>query len=190
VPRNRRPQDRAEKQQEIVFAAAALFTDAGYDETSTAKIAAAANVTTNTIYWYFADKDALLVAVLEHILAVALADAAQQAGAPWVDQVLWAIDRLDQHRRLVTVVHARAATSASIATWHDGFHTLMDTMMTDGLRDAGIPDDDLVPLTKVGVFVVEGLLMHPHPEPDRRAIIELLVNRAAQGTGTSDPGPS
>jgi uncharacterized protein YjeT (DUF2065 family) len=31
-------------------------------------------------------------------------------------------------------------------------------------------------MTKIGVFVVEGLLMHPHPEQDRRAIITLLTS--------------
>ena len=61
MPRNRRPQDREEKRAEIVTAAAGLFTEAGYDATSMAKVAASAGVTTNTIYWYFKDKDALWV---------------------------------------------------------------------------------------------------------------------------------
>src|SRR3954468_5491110 len=111
MPRNRRPQDREEKRAEIVAAATALFTESGYEETSVSKVATAAGVTTNTIYWYFADKDALLVAVLDHVLGEALAEAGSEPDRPWVDQVLWAVDRLDQYRRLVTVVHARTATS-------------------------------------------------------------------------------
>jgi AcrR family transcriptional regulator len=176
MPRNRRPQDREEKRHEIVLAAAALFTEVGYDETSTAKIAMAAGVTTTTIYWYFADKDALLVAVLDHVLATALADAALESERPWADQVLWAINRLDEYQRLVTVVHARSATSKPIGVWHDNFHALVDTMMVEGFRGAGVPERDLASMTRIGVFVVEGLLMHAHAERDRQAIINLLTN--------------
>ena len=175
MPRNRRPQDREEKRAEIVLAATTLFTDSGYDETPMSKVASAAGVTTNTIYWYFADKDALLVAVLDHVLESALADAALERDRPWVDQVLWAVDRLERYRRLVTVVHARTATSPLIDTWHDSFHTLVDSLLIDGFRAAGIPEPNLLPMARIGVFVVEGLLMHPDLGQDRRAIIEALA---------------
>lgn len=175
MPRNRRPQDREEKRAEIIAAATVLFTESGFDETSMSKVAAAAGVTTNTIYWYFDDKDALLVAVLDHVLGSALGEAALEPDRPWVDQLLWAVDRLDQYRRLVTVVHARTATSATIDAWHTGFHALMDTLLIEGFRRAGVPDQSLVPMAAIGVFVVEGLLMHPHVGQDRRAIVEALV---------------
>lgn len=175
MPRNRRPQDREEKRAEIVAAATSLFTESGYDESSMSKVAAAAGVTTNTIYWYFDDKDSLLVAVLDHVLGAALGEAALQSDRPWVDQVLWAVDRLTQYRRLVTVVHARTAISPPINTWHDNFHALVDTMLIKGFRRAGVPEMDLKPMAAIGVFVVEGLLMHPHPEPDRRAIVQALM---------------
>ena len=175
MPRNRRPQDREEKRVEIVLAATTLFTESGYDETSMSKVAAAAGVTTNTIYWYFDDKDALLVAVLDHVLGSALADAALGHDQSWVDQMLWAVDRLEQYRRLVTVLHARTAISPLIDTWHDGFHSLVDSLLVDGFRRAGIAQADLVPMARIGVFVVEGLLMHPDLGQDRRAIVEALV---------------
>ncbi|MGY0386233.1 TetR/AcrR family transcriptional regulator [Nocardioides sp. WG-D5] len=185
MPRNRRPQDREEKRQEIVHAAATLFTEVGYDETSTTKIATAAGVTTTTIYWYFADKDALLVAVLDHVLEAALAEAALHSRRPWADQVLWAIDRLEKYRRLVTVVHARASTSESIGAWHDEFHRLVDSMMVEGFRAAGVPESDVGAMTKIGVFVVEGLLMHPQSEQDRRAVVTLLTDQARRGSTSS-----
>lgn len=175
MPRNRRPQDREEKRAEIVAAATALFTEVGYDQTPMSKVASAAGVTTTTIYWYFADKDALLVAVLDHVLEGALAEALLDPNRPWVDQVLWAVDRLDQYQRLVTVVHARTATSPTIDAWHNTFHALVDSLLVDGFRQEGIPERDLVPMAAIGVFVVEGLLMHPHVAQDRRAIVEALV---------------
>lgn len=184
MPRNRRPQDREEKRAEIVAAATALFTESGYDETSVSKVAAAAGVTTNTIYWYFDDKDALLVAVLDHVLGSALTEAALESDRPWADQILWAVDRLDKYRRLVTVVHARTATSPVIDTWHSAFHDLVDAMLIDGFRRAGIPESRLIPTAAIGVFVVEGLLMHPDVGQDRRAIVEALTSPVAEPSGS------
>ena len=175
MPRNRRPQDREEKRGEIIAAAAQLFTEAGYDQTSMAKVAASAGVTTNTIYWYFTDKDALLVGVLDHVLDESLAAAAVHAGEPWVDQVLWAVEQLEQYDRLVTVVHAKASTSPPIETWHTNFHELMDSLMAEGFRGVGVAEADLAAMTRIGAFVVEGLLMHPHTGQHRRDIVEQLT---------------
>ena len=175
MPRNRRPQDREEKRGEIVAAAAGLFTEAGYDHTSMAKVAASAGVTTNTIYWYFEDKDALLVGVLDDILSESLAAASHHADEPWVDQVLWAVEQLDQYHRLVTDVHARASISPSIESWHQNFHDLMDALMAEGFRGVGVAEVDVAAMNRIGAFVIEGLLMHPHTGPSRREIIEQLA---------------
>ncbi|MDN5745100.1 MAG: TetR/AcrR family transcriptional regulator [Nocardioidaceae bacterium] len=177
MPRNRRSVDREEKRDEIVGAAAALFADVGYEATSMTKVATAAGVTTTTIYWYFTDKDALLVAVLDRLLGEALAEAAEQANQPWEDQVLWAVAQLQHYDRLVTVVHARTGISSAVETWHDGFHQLVDSMMAEGFRDAGVAEPDLEAMTKIGAFVVEGLLTHVHSAQEQRAIIQLLTRR-------------
>lgn len=176
MPRNRRPRDREEKRDEILVAAAGLFIEGGYDETSLAKVAAAADVTTTTIYWYFSDKDALLVAVLDRLLEQALADAAGLRSQPWADQLLWSLERLEQFKRLVTVVHARSATSPAVDTWHTGFHALMDSFMAAGFRRTGVPEDHLLPMTQIGAFVIEGLLMHGQSEAERRAVIQTLAS--------------
>lgn len=164
-----------EKRDEIVAAATRLFVEVGYDDSSMAKVAAGAGVTPTTIYWYFADKDALLVAVLDRLLTEALGEAAEHLDDPWVDQVLWAVERLETYSRLVTVVHARCAISPTIDAWHDGFHALADALLADGLTKAGVPPDDVEALTRMSVFVVEGLLTHDVAEPERRAMIELLT---------------
>jgi len=175
MPRNRRPREREEKRGEIVTAATGLFTRAGYDETPMTAIAAAAGVATNTIYWYFKDKDALLVAVLDHVLAEALADAGQRISEPWEDQLLWAVERLEQYARLVTVVHARTAVSPVVDAWHTGFHELTERMLADGFRRAGVPEDAVNASTRIGVFVIEGLLLHPDEAASRREVIHLLA---------------
>ena len=181
MPANRRPVDREAKRNEIVHAAARLFTEVGYDGTTMTQLAAAAGVTTNTVYWYFADKDAVLVAVLDQLLAEALQEHAQQAERPWEEQALWAVDRLSQLHRLVSVVHARTAVSPALARWHDGFHQLADALTVDGLRQAGVAEVDLAAASRIGTFVVEGLLSHPASEAERIDVVRLLSRLARSG---------
>ena len=175
MPRNRRPQDRQEKRAEIVAAAERLFTEDGYDRTSMAHISASAGVTPTTIYWYFEDKDELLIAVLDHVLAAALGQYVAVADQELGERVLWVLQRLERFRKLVTVVHSRTAISAGIEAWHTGFHQLVETLLADGLRHAGVPEADVAAMTTIGVFVVEGLLTHQHDESEKRALIELVT---------------
>lgn len=77
------------------------------------------------------------------------------------DLVLWAIEQLERYHRLATSVHARAAGSPVIDTWHTGFHTLMDSIMADGLRGIGVPEAGVAAMTRIGVFAIEGLLTRP-----------------------------
>jgi AcrR family transcriptional regulator len=178
VPRNRRPQDRDEKLAEIVRAAARLFGEAGFEQTSMARIAQAAGVTPNTIYWYVEDKDALLVAALDHLLSEGAEDFAEQAGATLLEQVLWMLERLRQHRTLISVVHARSEHSPTVATWHDGFHALMDGIVTGNLARQGVAERDQEATARLVTFAVEGLLAHPTDPAATRDVLALALNRS------------
>ncbi|MGM7644963.1 TetR/AcrR family transcriptional regulator [Nocardia sp. JW2] len=184
MPRNRRPQNREEKREEIIAAARRLLIDDGFDSASTARIAKSAGVTVNTIYWYFQDKDELLIAVLDRILAEALATYAEIDGRPLNEQLLWVVDQLEQLHGLVNTVHARVATSHSVAAWHTGFHQLAGALFADNLRAAGVAETDLAAMSAIGTFVIEGLLTHQHDDVDKRAVIDLLVRSL---TATSGP---
>lgn len=175
MPRNRRPRDREEKRQEIIGAAAALFTELGFEGTSMARIAKAAGVTPTTIYWYVADKDALLVEVLDHLLAGALEELAEEEHGSLVDQVAWALERLQRHRGLVNVVHTRSEQSSAVAAWHDRFHALVDTMVIEGLAEQGVPDRHRESIARLTTFAVEGLLAHPTDAAAARGVLELAL---------------
>jgi AcrR family transcriptional regulator len=56
------------KRERIIVAAAKLFGDKGYHDTTTAEIAESAGVAAGTIYIYFSSKEELLVAVFEEFL--------------------------------------------------------------------------------------------------------------------------
>ena len=177
MPRNRRPQDRDQKLGEIVTAAVALFSEAGFEQTSMARIARSAGVTPNTIYWYVQDKDALLVAALDHLLAEALQELGEQAGSPLIDQVLWTLGRLERHRTLIGVVHARSERATVVAAWHEQFHALMDGFVADHLARQGVAPQDRAATARLTTFAVEGLLAHPADPAQTRAVLELVLDR-------------
>ncbi|MBF6173730.1 TetR/AcrR family transcriptional regulator [Nocardia blacklockiae] len=178
MPRNRRPQDREEKRAEIIVAARRLFVEEGYDAASMARIARDAGVVSNTLYWYFQDKDAVLIAVLDAVLADSMAAYSEVLGSSLADRLLWLVEELEQLGRLVSTVHTRAEESAAIQEWHEQFHALAEGLFRAELIELGVPADDVDSLVAIGVFVVEGLLTHPAEQAQRRAVIETLLNSA------------
>ncbi|MGW4718355.1 TetR/AcrR family transcriptional regulator [Nocardia sp. NPDC004260] len=178
MPRNRRPRDREEKRAEIVAAARRLFVEEGYDAASMARIARDSGVVSNTLYWYFQDKDAVLIAVLDAVLADSMAAYGSLLDSGVADRLLWLVGQLEQLGRLVSTVHARAKESAAVDEWHEQFHVLAEGLFRTDLIELGVPAGEVDPLVTIGVFVVEGLLTHPMPESAKRAVIEALLHRA------------
>ena len=185
MPRNRRPQAAEEKRAEILAVAERLFAEVGYEKTSMAQLAAAAGVTPTTIYWYFEDKDALLVGVLDQIVGDAVGQLGALAEMPLVERMLWVVERLERYHNLVTVVHSRTTASSRINEWHNNFHLLVETMLAQGLREAGFAEAEISARTTMGVFAVEGLLTHQLDGLDRRALIELVTRNPAKSNPSS-----
>ena len=68
MAKNKRDVDSEVKREQIEDAACMLFLVEGYESTSMASIAKTAGVAPNTLYWYFASKDDLLVAILDRLV--------------------------------------------------------------------------------------------------------------------------
>ena len=175
MARNKRPQAADEKRAEIVAAARRLFIDAGYDATPMSRLAKEAGVAPNTIYWYFGDKDDVLIAVLESVMADVWPQYQDIASHPIAERLLWVVGQLTEMSRLVTTVHARVEHSAAIAEWHQNFHAITGSLLQFELQNAGVtaPEAEVM----IGIFTVEGLLMHHHDEAQQRAIIDALTSR-------------
>jgi AcrR family transcriptional regulator len=136
-----------------------MFLTEGYDGASMGKIAAAAGLTPNTVYWYFGNKDELFVAVADLYLDLLLQQHATVANQPLSEQFVWLVNKLRPVRHLVATVHARVAHSSHIAEWHSGFHRQVEALFEDQLtievtgarRDAE---------AAVVTFAIEGAITH------------------------------
>jgi len=177
MARNKRPQAADEKRAEIVAAARRLFIDAGYDATSMSRLAKEAGVAPNTIYWYFGDKDDVLLAVLTAVMADVWPQYQGVASEPLADRLFWVVRQLIAMSRLVTTVHARVEHSPAIAEWHQNFHLITGALVRHELETAGVPASTVEAEVMIGIFTVEGLLMHNQNETEQRAICEALASR-------------
>jgi AcrR family transcriptional regulator len=183
MARNRREIDSTEKRAVLVAVARRLFIADGYDATGMARVAAEAGVAPNTLYWYFRDKDELLIAVLDALVDEATLEYAQMQATPLQDQLLWLVGRLEAVRSLVGTVHARLQTSARIDAWHDRFHALAEGLILAQLAQRGVPEAERAAGARVAVFVVEGLLSHhAGPAQERERIVEFVAARVASPT--------
>lgn len=177
MARNKKPQPADEKREEIVAAARRLFLEGGYDATSMSRLAKEAGVAPNTIYWYFDDKDDVLVAVVSAVMADVWPEYQEIASNPVAERISWIVQRLTEMRGLVTTVHARVPHSAAVAEWHNNFHLLTSTLFRAELEAMGVPQEALDAEVMIAVFTVEGLLMHTPDAVEQRKVCEALASR-------------
>lgn len=159
MPRNRQDRTKQAKRDEIVAAASSLFLSEGYDGASMSKIAAAAGLTPNTLYWYFGDKDELFVAAADLYLDVLLEQHTTVAGRPLARQLEWLVDSLRPVRHLVATVHDRVSRSPQVARWHSGFHTQVEGLFEAQLAHT-VPGGRRDAEATVVTFAIEGAVTH------------------------------
>jgi AcrR family transcriptional regulator len=176
MPRNKRLQDRDEKCKEIIDAAQTLFLQAGYDATAMSKLAQAVGIAPNTIYWYFKDKDDVLVAVLTAELSSRMTLYMQQSFDSTPARVLWFMQQLEQTGKLVSVVHARLSVSPAIYAWHQRFHDLIDGLMRLELQQLGVSAERMDALLYIWTFSMEGVLTHALSDAQKAAICDALLH--------------
>lgn len=178
LAKNKRDIDLKVKQDELESTAARLFLSLGYDGTSMSHIARELGVAPNTLYWYYASKDELLVAVLNRQMSQTLVRLPAIVDKPLKEKMAWALREFEQSRELVTTVHARLEQSTVIREWHDQFHRFVEAAVIHTLQADGVAPERATMLATVGTFLVEGLLVHPHSERQREAILQWFADSA------------
>ncbi len=170
MARIKRDQDRQQKRDEIVAAARTLFINDGYESTSMSRLATAAGVAPNTIYWYFKDKDEVLVAVIDEEFSARMIGYFQLSTSNITERLLWFTNQLIEVRHLVSTIHSRLDKSSALNVWHERFHNLTEGILREEMRQAGLADATIEARVKICVFTIEGLLTHQVPEDEKRKI--------------------
>jgi len=142
MAQTKRDQDRAEKRDEIIAAARTLFIETGYEDTSISRLAAAAGVAPNTIYWYFKDKDEVLVAVLDAEFSEGMAEYLQLPVTDAAERLFWVVQRLERvwlARCIRAFRRPRRSTSGTSASTPSqrgscGYHSSTPACRQSGLK--------------------------------------------------------
>ncbi|WP_460999647.1 TetR/AcrR family transcriptional regulator [Streptomonospora sediminis] len=166
----RRRQARGQQRiEQILHAAAAVFTEQGYDAATTNAIAARAGVSPGSLYQFFANKDDIARALAEHYAARLTAlrgeaftvDPADVAGGADLDDV---VD---------TVLRPLIAFNLA----HPGFKALFSrTDMPAGLREAIAPVQQTIH-ERVAALIAGLLPDHPPEDVARMATVMIQLVR-------------
>lgn len=175
MARNKRDVDAEVKREQIEEAACALFLADGYEATSMAAVAKAAGVAPNTLYWYFASKDDLLVATLDRLVNKALLQVAGMQEQSLGVQLRWLLGEFQQASKLISTVHSRLDRSETVREWHDRFHEMLDAMLVQQMVSKGMSRTKASVMATVGTYVVEGLLSHPHSSQQFDKVVQWLA---------------
>lgn len=187
MPRNKRHIDREEKKEEILKAAARLFREQGFTSTSMSQVAASAGVAPNTVYWYFENKDDVLIAVLNSALEHGMQTLSIRHAEPLLERGKALLGLLEDYGSLVTTVHALLQESDAIREWHDRFHQIVLSIMTAELINHKIPEAEARKDAWVLMYVIEGLLAHTQSAEERELILSQTLYRI--GIDQSAPAP-
>lgn len=169
--------DRDIKVNRILRVARELFLRDGFDATSMGRIAEGAKVAPNTLYWYFDDKDALLIGVLERILNDEVREYQARRRDSLESHMNWILDVFESLDQLIVTIHARAAVSEKVRAWHERFHQLFEALIDERLASSGLDTRERGHAARFVVFAIEGLLSHPLPLKQRREFVAWLCKR-------------
>lgn len=179
MAKNKRDIDAQIKRDEIVACALELFLAHGFDDTSMAMVSRSAKIAPNTIYWYFAGKDELLLATLDKVVQARASAYFAQPFETTSQRLTWVVDQFNEYRQLMAAVHARLEQSPAIREWHDRYHQGLEGIITSHLVKEGKSPERAGLMATVGTFVIEGLLSHPHSSAQRQAILTWLAGDGA-----------
>ena len=150
----KRERNKLDKQRRIVAAATALFQEKGFEDTTTAEIAAAAGIGAGTLYLYVESKEELLVSAFVNVAGEAWTEAFElvDGSANVVDQIMTLLLHVTDHheadRRLARSFFKElpyVSTSGRVGTdeFTDWFSkrlaSLLDDASANGVLDPEVP---------------------------------------------------
>jgi AcrR family transcriptional regulator len=168
--------DRETKVEEIVRLAEQRLGESGYDGLSVAAMARDLGLAQNAIYWYFPSKDHLFVAVMRRMLEqVAARKPRGHVGQR--QRILWFADQLEPLSRLRPTLRERARQSEVAAEFLTELESLLSRMLSNALRDEGVPEDELPLSVEAFRATVEGAYVKGMSRAERRQVLTFLLDR-------------
>lgn len=183
------PQRSEQRRTAITLAAARLFAQQGFESTTAAQIASAAGISSGSVFYYFADKRAVLRSVFERdipgsrelvrrcaddpdpmsAILTMVDEIAAEALDPLASRILVELLRqVDKDPELERIV----AENATIVL--DGFTAFIERGI-----DAGSIDTGLDPREAAGWIqnIIDGAFLSADPERDPRPMLRRIVSR-------------
>ncbi|OQO93036.1 TetR family transcriptional regulator [Saccharomonospora piscinae] len=197
MPRPPDPARAAARREAVTAAAARLFAERGYENTSVTDLARAAGLSSGSVFYHFPDKRAVFRSLferdlpqcrelversldtddpLESILGMvdALGAEALDPTAPGIMvELLRQVDRDPELARIV---------SENASVLHRGFATLLRRAIESGTVDGGLDPDEAAAWIQA---VIDAAFLNAENDTDPRPMLRLIVGRflAAPTTG-------
>lgn len=175
MPRNRPELDRERKIADILNVAERRLREGGYEALSIAAIGRELGVAPNSIYWYFASKDELFIAALEHLLRGVVARKPPHRRALEA-RVMWFVEQLDEIEHLRVALYDRARTSPRVAEFASGLNRTSRQMLHNTLAGA-VPEDDRAVASEALLATIQGATLAGLRGKDRRRVVGYTLRR-------------
>ncbi|WP_046319722.1 TetR/AcrR family transcriptional regulator C-terminal domain-containing protein [Mycobacterium sp. UM_Kg1] len=161
---------------DVVAAATAILDDYGIADLSMRRLARELNVSPSALYWHFANKQQLLGAVADRVLAPACAD-------PGPGSWQWRIETVGQRLRDALLSHTDGAelVSASMAAGQSQAATAILALLADAATAAGVPPEQAGQVGRTVVYYVLGFTA------DEQSRLQWDAAGAADITRDADP---
>ena len=168
--------DAVRNQERIVAAAAAAFAELGAEVTLD-EVARRAGVGVATVYRRFGNRDQLLRAVVEHVLAVEVEPVAEvETDDPWRDLAATleaSVAAVAGHRKVVALAHATGGLDVDVV---DRYLRRLDRLLVRA-RAAGLVRPELEPRdVAMSVVMVLATVRDGHRAGDWRRYLALLLD--------------
>lgn len=184
------PRSGAEARDRLEQAALELYSNRGYDQTTTAEIAARAGVTERTFFRHFADKREVLFNVessMQEALARALVDVSDSVSpmAAVLQAFRSMVPVLEDNRPLAQARHRVIAATPALREREMAKEAALSVVVADALRARGLPDWRATLLAQVGTAAL-GHAIHTWLGDPSSDIDALMVRAFADLRALSD----
>lgn len=162
---------------DVVAAATTILDDYGIADLSMRRLARELNVSPSALYWHFANKQQLLGAVADRVLAPACAD-------PGPGSWQWRIQTVGERLRDALLSHTDGAelVSASLAAGQSQAAIEIVALLAAAATAAGVPPDQAEQVGRTVVYYVLGFTA------DEQSRLQWDAAGAAEIPSDADPG--